>query len=344
MANGDWKSRRGSKLPPVEDSARSRYLTAQESRRSMSTPPIKVESTSLPSLHRQTSQLAYKPIVVTFVRNGDRFFEGVKVNITQRNMRSWENLLSELSRRIELPAGVRNIYTPEGGHRIKSLSQLEHKKTYVCGSTEPFKRIDYHNIKNPDWKVTKPRISENEVVSVFSLPPCDQSFSSTMSSYRNLDNSMSKWMESSNKSKRTSRRVSQNPKALRLDSVTDSYQESALKSPEEHFNQSMRSLSGLNYSTPASQHKVLMIYRNAPVHSRERVKVYLNRNMIKSWEDAVQIISENLKTINGCLRLYNLDGKEIESLSQLWSAGSNLIAVGKEKFSLSEFLRGVQGM
>ncbi len=306
-------------------------------------PPLKSESASLPSLYRKRSLLAHKPILVTFVRNGDRYFEGVKINVTQRNMRSWDALLAELSRRIDLPAGVRNIYTPDGGTRMKSLSQLEHQKTYVCGSTEPFKRINYNSLKNPDWKISNSKVLENERASVFTLPP-PLELDSLGTTSVNLDSSSANWMEARLSNKRTRKRtkVSDTPKSLRLLSI-DPQQSFSVKSPEESFNQSKRSLSGLNSSTQTSQHKVLNIYRNAPLEKRECVKVYLNKNMINSWEEAKQLVGENLNTINGILRLFDLEGKEIESLSQLWAAKGHLIAAGKEKFNLDGFLRGVQG-
>ena len=71
--------------------------------------------------------------------------------------------------------------------------------------------------------------------------------------------------------------------------------------------------------------------------------MYMNRNTIKSWEEALQLISENLRIINGCLHLYKLDGKKVESLSQLWRAGTNLIATEKEEFHLFDFLMGSRG-
>jgi len=334
-------------LPPLDDLQRSRRFTAQESRSEIIAPRLKAESTSLPTLHRQQSTLDHRPVVVKFLRNGDRFFEGVKVNISQRSMRSWSNLLAELSRRIDLPAGVRNIYTPNGGHRVKSLSELEHRKTYVCGSTEPFKRIAYGTVKNPDWKVTsKPKQSDAGLSSVFSLPPppLDLNSSSSMKSFGNLDSSVRDWKEKSkDTSLDSSRRISKK-KSMRLVSITETQPQSVIKSPEDLFNQSVRSLSKLNAQAPASQHRVIMIYRNAPADKRECVKVYLNKSMVKSWEEARKIISENLKTINGFLRLFDLQGKEVESISQLWAAGPHLIAAGREKFSLSSFLFGVQGI
>lgn len=336
-------------MPLVEESDNSKHFNFHGSPRKilrfkeeMISPPQKINPgpARLPSLHRMTSLLAYEPIMVTFVKNGDKFFEGVKVNITQRNMRSWENLLSELSRRIDLPAGVRHIYTPNSGHKVKSLSQLEHNNTYVCGSLEPFKKIDYRNVKNPDWKVvSKSRVSETEMQSIFStnfpLSPCDPSvsFSASTRSFGNLDSNIRKWMEASRDG---GRKKSQKSKTVPIMSIAEP-PESTIQ-----LNQSVGSLRPLGI-TNGPKHLVLTIYGNGPLQSRECATVYVNRTTIKSWEEAKQLISENLKTINGCLRLYKLDGEEVESLSQLWTAGNNLIAAGEEEFHLSDFLMGTKG-
>lgn len=295
----------------------------------------------LPTLQRRASLQAYDPIIVSFVKNGDKFFEGVKLNITQRNMRNWETLLAELSRRIELPAGVRHIYTPEGGCRVKSLSQLEHCKTYVCASSEPFKRMDYGNVRNPDWKAaSKVKVSDSGLHSVFSknfpLSPFnpDTSLSASSRSALNLNGSTStrNQTEAGLNSSIRQRKFSRKLKPMRLTSISEP-QEVHLKSP--HHSDPF-SLPGTSRSLP------LTIIRNGPP-PRQNATLYLNKNSIKSWEEAKQFISEVLKTINGCLHLFKLDGEEVQSLSQLWRAGSTLIAVGNESFDVVEFLMGAAG-
>lgn len=72
--------------------------------------------------------------------------------------------------------------------------------------------------------------------------------------------------------------------------------------------------------------------------------VYLKREAIRSWEEAKKLIGENLpNSPNGYLRLYRPDGEEVQSLSQLWRAGNLLIAAGKEKFDITDFMVGAGG-
>ena len=249
-------------------------------------------------------------------------------------MRNWQNFLLELSRKMDLPAGVRHIYTPENGHRIKSLSQLYHKRTFVCGSLEPFKKIDYRNVKNPVLKVSRPRVSET-VFSNLQLSPPEPHPIFTRS-FKNLDaRERRRWMVASNDGDmKRSRRHSK----IRHQ-VSRAEPEMTIKSPK-HLSHSLQSL---HDTTANPKYLALSIYRNGLHENREFVTVYMNRNTIKSWEEALQLISENLRVINGCLHLYKLDGGKVESLSQLWTAGTNLIETEKEEFHLFDFLMGSRG-
>ena len=324
-------------LPPLQD--RKKSLRFQE-------PPFSTKRLSrFPSLQRRESIICsyrsglYDPKVVTFVKNGDRFFEGVKINVSQRNFRSFGILLSELSRCIELPAGVRNVYTPEGDH-VTNLTQFEHKHTYVCASTEPFRKMDYSNLKNPNWQ---------SVAKLKHQPPAESVFSKNF----NLNASLNASMRSINASVRSEkvlftkpRRQSVKPvrpRQMRLSSIMTEADE---ESPEK---EKAGTLSGLlrvpNPSTALDPKPIaITVIRNGPP-PRQYVTVLLKKNSIVSWEHATRLISENLSTINGCLRLFKVDGEKVQSLSQLWKAGNMLIAVGNEAFSISEFMRGeVHGM
>ena len=270
-----------------------------------------------PSLQRRQSIISsyrsglYDPKVVTFVKNGDKYFEGIKINVSQRNFRSLDVLLSELSRCIELPAGVRNIYTPEGGHRVTNLSQFEHKKTYVCASTEPFKRMDYRNLKNPNWQ------------------------SNTKLKHRPPSNSV--FRKESTKPAARPRQMWISPIITEVDEEIPEKQKSdSLPMPQIL---SPKVVKEPKLLSAAAKPVAITIICNGPP-PRQCVTMLLSKSTVTSWEHARRLISENLKTINGCLRLFRLDGEEVQSLSQLWKAGSTLIAVGNEKFDIGEFLQG----
>ncbi|XP_075448220.1 serine/threonine-protein kinase DCLK1 isoform X2 [Ascaphus truei] len=94
---------------------------------------------------------------VRFFRNGDRYFKGIVYAISPDRFRSFEALLADLTRtlsdNVNLPQGVRTIYTVDGNKKIISLDQLVEGECYVCGSIEPFKKLEYTKNVNPNWSV-----------------------------------------------------------------------------------------------------------------------------------------------------------------------------------------------
>ncbi|XP_068123172.1 serine/threonine-protein kinase DCLK1 isoform X1 [Hyperolius riggenbachi] len=94
---------------------------------------------------------------VRFYRNGDRYFKGIVYAISPDRFRSFEALLADLTRtlsdNVNLPQGVRTIYTADGLRKIISLDQLVEGESYVCGSIEPFKKLEYTKNVNPNWSV-----------------------------------------------------------------------------------------------------------------------------------------------------------------------------------------------
>uniref|UniRef100_A0A6Q2X8P6 Serine/threonine-protein kinase DCLK2 n=1 Tax=Esox lucius TaxID=8010 RepID=A0A6Q2X8P6_ESOLU len=94
---------------------------------------------------------------VRFYRNGDRYFKGIVYAISQDRFRSLEALLADLTRslsdNVNLPQGVRTIYSIDGTKRISGMEELEEGESYVCGSIEPYKKLDYTRNVNPNWSV-----------------------------------------------------------------------------------------------------------------------------------------------------------------------------------------------
>lgn len=64
---------------------------------------------------------------VRFYRNGDRYFKGIVYAISNDRFRSFDALLADLTRslsdNVNLPQGVRTIYSIDGG-KIDSMDQL----------------------------------------------------------------------------------------------------------------------------------------------------------------------------------------------------------------------------
>ncbi|KAJ8404702.1 hypothetical protein AAFF_G00335650 [Aldrovandia affinis] len=94
---------------------------------------------------------------VRFYRNGDRYFKGIVYAISPDRFRSFEALLADLTRslsdNVNLPQGVRIIYTIDGSRKITSMDQLVEGESYVCGSIEAFKKLEYTKNVNPNWSV-----------------------------------------------------------------------------------------------------------------------------------------------------------------------------------------------
>lgn len=77
-------------------------------------------------------------------RNGDPFFPGRKIVVSQRRTATFDGFLSSVTRGMEAPFGaVRNVYTPRKGHKIVALEQLQHGEGYVAAGAERFKKLEY---------------------------------------------------------------------------------------------------------------------------------------------------------------------------------------------------------
>uniref|UniRef100_A0A5S6QSR7 non-specific serine/threonine protein kinase n=1 Tax=Trichuris muris TaxID=70415 RepID=A0A5S6QSR7_TRIMR len=92
---------------------------------------------------------------VRFYRNGDQFFKGVWYPLPSDRFRSFDALLEDLNRvlgdLVNLPHGVRYVFSLDGQKRIQELSELDDGESYVCSSNESFKKIDYQNVREPVW-------------------------------------------------------------------------------------------------------------------------------------------------------------------------------------------------
>ncbi|XP_060929106.1 serine/threonine-protein kinase DCLK1-like [Limanda limanda] len=105
----------------------------------------------------QTLSSEKKAKKIRFYRNGDRYFKGIVYAISQDRFRSLEALLADLTRalsdNVNLPQGVRTIYTIDGVSKITSMDQLVEGESYVCASIEPYKTLEYTRNVNPNWSV-----------------------------------------------------------------------------------------------------------------------------------------------------------------------------------------------
>uniref|UniRef100_A0A8C1YSP2 Doublecortin domain-containing protein n=1 Tax=Cyprinus carpio TaxID=7962 RepID=A0A8C1YSP2_CYPCA len=94
---------------------------------------------------------------VRFYRNGDRYFKGIVYAVANDRFRTFDALLADLTRslsdHINLPQGVRYIFTIDGSRKISSLDEVEEGESYVCASENYYKKVDYTRNVNPNWSV-----------------------------------------------------------------------------------------------------------------------------------------------------------------------------------------------
>ncbi|XP_070078326.1 oxygen-regulated protein 1 isoform X19 [Equus przewalskii] len=79
---------------------------------------------------------------ISFYKSGDSQFGGVRVVVNPRSFKTFDALLDNLSRKVPLPFGVRNISTPRGRHSITSLEDLEDGESYLCSHGRKVQPVD----------------------------------------------------------------------------------------------------------------------------------------------------------------------------------------------------------
>uniref|UniRef100_A0A8C5KUS7 Oxygen-regulated protein 1 n=1 Tax=Jaculus jaculus TaxID=51337 RepID=A0A8C5KUS7_JACJA len=86
-----------------------------------------------------------RPVVakrISFYKSGDPQFGGVRVVLNPRSFKTFDALLDNLSRKVPLPFGVRNISTPRGRHSITRLEELEDGESYLCSHGRKMQPVD----------------------------------------------------------------------------------------------------------------------------------------------------------------------------------------------------------
>ncbi|KAM9142372.1 serine/threonine-protein kinase DCLK2 isoform 2-T2 [Pangshura tecta] len=108
-----------------------------------------------------------------FYRNGDRYFKGLVFAVSSDRFRSFDALLIELTRslsdNVNLPQGVRTIYTIDGSRKLTNLEELVEGESYVCASNEPYRKVDYTKNVNPNWSVNIKTGSARSLTSLTSM-------------------------------------------------------------------------------------------------------------------------------------------------------------------------------
>lgn len=86
---------------------------------------------------------------IQLFRNGDRYFVGKRIGVRTEDYSDLREFLHDLSEAIDLPYGVRRLFTPDQGSEVTDVNILEDGASYVCASFEPFLKLDYTSIAKP---------------------------------------------------------------------------------------------------------------------------------------------------------------------------------------------------
>ena len=140
-------------FPSFEDRARSSTRHVTRSGRAVSPAHSAHGVLIRASLIQKQAKKAKK---VRFYRNGDRFFKGMAYAVSIERFRTFESLLAELTNsplcdKNIMPNGVRAIFSIDGSRKISSIDEMEEEESYVCASTQVFKKVAYPKHQIPNW-------------------------------------------------------------------------------------------------------------------------------------------------------------------------------------------------
>ena len=92
-----------------------------------------------------------RPRKIRLLCNGDSHFRGKRISILPHRYMAFNDLLTDLTNQlngVQLPYGVRHVYTPVGGTKVRDIDQLQDGQSYVCAGFEAFKAIKYTDEEN----------------------------------------------------------------------------------------------------------------------------------------------------------------------------------------------------
>ncbi|XP_055998357.1 serine/threonine-protein kinase DCLK2-like isoform X3 [Ostrea edulis] len=285
----------------------------------MSRRPYPNINVSASQTHKDVTDDRYRdlrrPRKVRFYVNGDRYFKGKKLYITPHRYFNFNDLLNDLTGKLpsnlNLPYGVRQIFTPVSGRRVTEIEDLSDGENYVCAGFEGFKIIKYGKAELEPWSVARPHNHE---------------FGETEANYGHHQGGYGRNRGMFGSNAFHPGRFFHGTQPHRRWAGT--------------FGHANRNTYLPNADNIPLKPKVVTIVRNGH-KPRNNVKILLNRRSVQSFEQLMADISEAFGPKyknNKVKKLYSIRGKEVQGISDFFRDDDVFIGVGTESLSDSDIV------
>ncbi|XP_022088481.1 serine/threonine-protein kinase DCLK1-like isoform X2 [Acanthaster planci] len=279
--------------------------------------------------HRDITEEKYKdlrrPRQLLFYRNGDRYFRGKRLRITPNRFQTFDSLLSELTKHMSLPYGVRKIYHPESGKSITDIENLMDGESYVCASFEKFKKLPYGaNHSTPDWS-TGPASKHSQLQSDL--------YGRFSYSYPSTGKYAAAYARSPAGGPESLKKGGSGPVSLSFPGVK--------RPPVSHREKDpvSKSTGSLHPDLSPAKPKLCKIVK-AGSRPRQSVSLLLNKRSVQSFEMLIQDISDAFglpKYKNHRIRkLFTIHGKEVKGVADFFRNSDDAFIASASKHSLSK--------
>ncbi|XP_064611814.1 neuronal migration protein doublecortin-like, partial [Liolophura sinensis] len=94
--------------------------------------------------------------LVTFFRNGDPYFQGFTTSVNEKDFRNLQTLMEWLTEKVDMPSGVRFVFSLQDGRQLKSLEEFKHSRCYVVSGSNKLKTSCAYGPKKQRVWASKP--------------------------------------------------------------------------------------------------------------------------------------------------------------------------------------------
>ncbi|CAF1571390.1 unnamed protein product, partial [Adineta ricciae] len=273
---------------------------------------------ALPKLKNDLSPQA-TPRKVTLFRNGDRYFPGKQTAIIPQNYSNLGQLLQELSTTIDLPYGVRRLFTPNQGSEVTDVTIIKDGASYVCASFEPFQRIDYATISVPrlTFNIEQLRHPTHEVqpshrLNIRHLPT--------------LPNAKPAPLSTSPTNSNVNSTVNRFPANNLLQSISPSITNSNQQTQKKILFKSTR----YSYDGTQNKSRQITIVKQGSEKPHKSITIFVSRRTVQSYEQLLSDVSESFgyqkNRADKIRRLFTLKGKQVNGINDIFREDDVFVA------------------